>query len=73
MVLASLSPSGEVALAGANGTAQPANVPPPGPPPPPEAYGPHISGELIGILIWLPLIVIALGTSGPSGRPNSPA
>jgi hypothetical protein len=52
----------------------PAVAPPPGPPPPPPPLvgGPAFSGELLGILIWLPLIAIALGTSGPSGRPNSP-
>lgn len=55
------------------GTVVPAAVPPPPPPPPPEAFGPHFSGELLGILIWLPLIAIALGTSGPNVRPNSPA
>jgi len=37
------------------------------------AAGPALSGELIGILIWLPIIAIALGLSGESGRPNSPA
>lgn len=53
----------------------PAVAPPPGPPPPPPPLvgGPAFSGELLGILFWLPLIAIALGTSGPSGRPNSPA
>jgi len=55
------------------GTVVPAAVPPPSPPPLPEAFGPHFSGELLGILIWLPLIAIALGTSGPNVRPNSPA
>jgi hypothetical protein len=72
LVLSALSPSGQVALAGANAAAQPSNVPPPPPPLPADDRGPHFNAELLGILIWLPLIVIALGTSGSSGVPNSP-
>ena len=55
------------------GEAVPVAGPPPGPPPPPVfAGGPALSGELLGLLIWLPLIAIALGSSGPSVHPNSP-
>jgi hypothetical protein len=74
MMLSAMSSTRAVALGGATAAAQPNdNPPPPPPPPPPYAGGPVINGEVIGILVWFALIAMALGISGGSGRPNSPA
>jgi hypothetical protein len=75
MMLSLLSPVRTVALGGASAAAQPADVPPPPPPPPPyvaAGAGAHVTGEVLPFLLWFGLIAIALGISGPSGRPNSP-
>jgi hypothetical protein len=48
-------------------------APPPPPPPPPVGVAPAFTGELLPFLLWFALIAIALGVSGGSGRPNSPA
>jgi hypothetical protein len=71
MRLCALSPTRSIALGGAAAAAQPTDVPP-GPPPPPPAAGLGINGEIIGFVVMFALIAIALGISGPSGRPNSP-
>lgn len=58
------------------GEAAPVGVaPPPGPPPPPPPVGvaPAFTGELLPFLLWFALIAVALGVSGGSGAPNSPA
>lgn len=58
-------PVGEAAPVGA--------VPPPPPPPPPMGAAPAFTGELLPFLLWFALIAVALGVSGGSGAPNSPA
>jgi hypothetical protein len=79
MMLSVLSPTRSVALGGAAAAAQPANAPPadvpPGPPVPPPVVAttaPGITGEVLPFLLWFGLIAVALGISGPSGRPNTP-
>lgn len=76
LVLSTLSPTANVALAGAT-AAQPSDVPPPapppGPPPPPVGAAPVMTGELLAIVLWFGLIAVALGTHEATGRPNSPA
>jgi hypothetical protein len=71
LMLSAMSSTRSIALGGAAAAAQPNDAPPP--PPPPYAAGPVINGEVIGILVWFALIAIALGISGESGAPNSPA
>jgi hypothetical protein len=73
MMLSALSATQAVTLGGSNAAAQPSDVPPPPPPAANAGPRPVITAELIGILIWIPLIALALTSSGPSGRPNSPA
>jgi|1185.fasta_scaffold41431_2 hypothetical protein len=70
LMLSAMSSTRSIALGGAAAAAQPSDVPPP--PPPAYAAGPVIGGEVVGILVWFALIAIALGTSGESGRPNTP-
>ena len=69
LMLSAMSSTRSIALGGTAAAAQPGDVPLP---PPPYAAAPVINGEIIGVLVWFALIAIALGISGPSGRPNSP-
>jgi hypothetical protein len=69
MMLSALGPTRAIALGGATAATQPSDVPPG---PPMVAGGLGINGEIIGFIVMFALIAIALGTSGPSGRPNSP-
>ena len=71
-MLSAMSSTRSIALAGTNTAAQPNDAPPP-PPPPYVAGAPVFNGEVLGILVWFALIAVALGTSGTSGAPNSPA
>jgi len=73
LMLSAMSSTRSIVLAGTAAAAQPADAPPPPPPPPYAAGAPVFGGELIGVLVWFALIAIALGTSGESGAPNSPA
>ena len=73
LMLSAMSSTRSIALAGTAAAAQPADAPPPPPPPPYAAGAPVFGGEAIGIFVWFALIAIALGTSGESGAPNSPA
>jgi hypothetical protein len=70
MMLSVLSPSGSVALGGANAAAA---QPQPVPPPPAYAGGPVLGGEVLAFVLWFGLIAVALTISGSSGHPNSPA
>ena len=70
MMLSAMSSTRSIALAGTTAAAQPADGPPP---PPAYAAAPVINGEVIGVLVWFAMIGIALGISGESGAPNSPA
>ena len=69
MMLSVLSPSGSVALGGANAAAA---QPEPVPPPPAYAAGPALSGEVLPFVLWFGLIAVALTIRGSSGAPNSP-
>jgi hypothetical protein len=72
MMLSVLSPSGSVALGGANAAAaQPqSDVPPP---PPAYAGGPVFGAEVLAFVLWFGLIAVALTASGHNGHANSPA
>jgi hypothetical protein len=72
LILSTLSPTADVAVGGTATAAQPAEAGPP-PPPPPVGAAPAFNGEIIPFILWFALIAIALGISGESGRPNSPA
>ena len=66
MMLSTLSGGQSIALAGANGAAQPSDVPPP---PPPVAAGAMAdgTGELVPFILWFGLIAIALTIKGSGG------
>jgi hypothetical protein len=76
MVLSTLGPTRAIALGGANAAAQPSDAPPP--PPVMVEPGLHMSGEVLGFILWFGLIAAALSISGTSGgvpittTPNSP-
>jgi hypothetical protein len=71
MMLSALGPARGVSLGGANAAAQPADLPP-RPAAANAGAGVGVTGELLPVLLWFGLIAIALTSSGPHARSNSP-
>lgn len=72
LMLSTLSGTQSLAFAGANSSAQRADVPPPPSPIAAEAMADG-AGEIIPFVLMYGLIVLALTIHGSSERPNSPA
>lgn len=73
LILSAMSSTRAIALGGATTAAQPASEPVPPPPPAYAGGGVAVGAELIPIVGWFGLIVIALTLGDHERRANSPS